>query len=153
MSRTSLFDSPAKPPADMEFFLRMVPPKATHHAKRIVKRGNFHSMADKPELVRARGSLQDELRPYQPPAPIEEAVRLTLEFTWDWLKGTSQRERAKGRIYKTTKPDCTNAAKTLEDCLVQLLFIKDDAQVAELVVRKFLGDNVGIRVVIERLGV
>jgi Holliday junction resolvase RusA-like endonuclease len=59
--------------------------------------------------------------------------------------------RALGRVPHTSKPDCSNVLKTLEDRLVALRFIGDDANVVEVTVRKFWGDEPGIRISITPL--
>jgi hypothetical protein len=63
-------------PADLSFFVSCVPPKVGHHHKQIVKKGAFHSLADKPELVAARQSWLSMIQPFRPPAPILGAVSL-----------------------------------------------------------------------------
>jgi Holliday junction resolvase RusA-like endonuclease len=133
------------------FFVSCVPPTTSHHHKRIVRVGQFARLADKPELVAAKAMLDSVLLPHQPHAPVEGPVRLVLEFTWPWRKSEAKRTRALGRIPHTSRPDCSNVLKTLEDRLVALRFIEDDSRVVEVTVRKFFGDQPGIRVVIERV--
>jgi Holliday junction resolvase RusA-like endonuclease len=135
----------------LSFHLRCVPPKTSHHAKRIVRIGRFSRMADKPELVAAKETLDGLLLPHQPPAPLVGPYRLSLEFVWPWRASETKRQREKGRVPMTSKPDCSNLAKTLEDRLVQLRFMADDAGVVDLRVTKFWGDEPGIRVSIEAL--
>jgi Holliday junction resolvase RusA-like endonuclease len=135
----------------LAFFVPCVPPTANHQRKRIVRIGQFARLADKPELVAAKAMLDSVLLPHQPHAPVEGPVRLVLEFTWPWRKSEAKRTRALGRIPHTTKPDCSNALKTLEDRLVALRFIEDDSRVVDVTVRKFFGDQPGIRVLIERV--
>lgn len=133
------------------FFVACIPPTANHQRKRIVRVGNFTRLADKPELVAAKAMLDSVLLPHQPHAPVDGPVRLVVEFTWPWRKSEAKRTRALGRIPHTTKPDCSNALKTLEDRLVALRFIEDDSRVVDVTVRKFFGDAPGIRVLIERV--
>jgi Holliday junction resolvase RusA-like endonuclease len=132
----------------IDFFMPCDPPTASHHAKQIIRLGKFYSLADKPELKAARKMLEKLMMPHRLPAPITGAVTLTLEFTWPWRSGDSKRARAQGRIPKPTRPDCSNVAKTTEDRLVKMGFLEDDGQVVELIVRKWVGDRPGIRVVI-----
>lgn len=133
------------------FFIACVPPKTSHHAKKIVRMGGFSRMADKPELVEAKAMLDNLLQPFQPETPLTGAVTLTLTFTWPWLKGHSKRFRGFGPQPHTSRPDCSNLAKTIEDRLVKLLFLQDDNAVADLRVRKFWGDKPGIAVEIRPL--
>ena len=135
------------------FQVACVPPTANHQRKKIVrlkmKDGrSFSKLADKPELVAAKGMLDSILMPFQPLAPIAGAVAMTLEFTWPWLKSHSKKVRQLGRIPHTSRPDCSNATKTLEDRLVALRFLEDDKAVVDLRVRKWWGDEPGIAVTI-----
>lgn len=135
----------------IEFFVQCVPPTANHQRKRIVRIGNFTKLADKPELVAAKSMLDSALYPHQPATPIAGAVRMHVEFTWPWRKSETKKRRALGRVHHTTKPDSSNAIKTLEDRLTALSFITDDKAVADLRVLKFWGDTPGIYVRIESL--
>ena len=130
----------------MEFFCHCIPPKATHHSKKIVRVHRWHRLADSDALVSAKDTIDAVLLPHQPREVIAGAVELTLEFIWPWPAGTSKRMRAQGRALKTTKPDCSNVAKTLEDRLVALRFIEDDAKVVAIHVAKYIGEIPGIRV-------
>jgi Holliday junction resolvase RusA-like endonuclease len=138
----------------IEFFLVCVPPQASHHAKKIItiktRDGRqFHKLGDKPELQATKQMIDNLLVPHRPLSPQRGAVTLTLEFTWPWRAGESQRTRARRLIPRTSRPDCSNLAKTTEDRLAALRFLEDDNQVVELVVRKFFGDHPGIGILIE----
>jgi Holliday junction resolvase RusA-like endonuclease len=130
----------------MEFFLSCVPPKATHHAKKIVRVGRFTRLADTDNLVVAKETIDGLLREHRPPHPIGGPVVLALEFTWPWRAKDSAGARARGRIPHDVRPDCSNLAKTTEDRLVALRFLEDDGQVVALLVRKWFGEPAGIRV-------
>jgi Holliday junction resolvase RusA-like endonuclease len=136
-------------PCWITFNVPMVPPKTTHHSKRIVRVGQFSKLADTEALTTAREILIAGFRPFRPAAPLEGPLKLHLDFEWPWRKGDSKKKRAGGRIPCTVKPDCTNAAKTAEDILVLLGFMHDDNQVTELHVTKFIGGNPGITVHLE----
>lgn len=133
----------------IEFFLVCVPPTANHQNKRIVRMAKWHKLADAPELVAAKEMIDGLLTPHRPLLPQLGPVTLTLEFTWPWRAGESLKTRARRLIPRTSRPDCSNIAKTTEDRLTALRFINDDNQVVELVVRKFFGDHPGIGVLIE----
>jgi Holliday junction resolvase RusA-like endonuclease len=132
----------------MRFHLACVPPKTSHHAKKIVRVGNWTRLADKPELVAAKAMLDSLLLEHQPEAPLDGPVCLSLAFTWPWLASDSKRTKAIGRAPHTSRPDCSNVAKTLEDRLVALRFIGDDNQVVDLRVTKWRGDHAGIDITI-----
>ncbi len=135
----------------IEFFLPCIPPKATHHSKRIVRVGRFHRMADSPALNDAKDMLDALLVAYRPHAPLTGPVALSLEFTWPWPTSATKKLRALGRTFKATKPDCSNLAKTIEDRLVALRFMEDDAKVCVLTVSKFVGDDAGISVRLQQV--
>lgn len=128
------------------FCVACIPPTTTHHKKRIVKIGQFSRLADKPELVAAKAMLDSLLLPHQPAAPLTGPVSLRLEFAWPWLGKHSKKVRASKRIPHTSRPDCSNLAKTLEDRLVALRFMEDDNAVVDLQVRKWWSDEPGITV-------
>lgn len=130
----------------MDFFLPCVPPTANHHAKKIVRVGRWTRLADHDRLVAAKDMIDALLVPHRPPAPLSGPVVLSLAFTWPWRSSDSQRVRARGRLPRTTRPDCSNLAKTTEDRLVALRFLEDDGQVVALIVRKWFADVPGIRV-------
>lgn len=127
----------------------MVPPKTSHHNKKIVRMGKFSRLADSPELKSARATWFAALQPFQPAAPLEGAVRLELAFTWPWRK--SDRRGVTDRIPYPSRPDCDNLAKTVADCMASLCFFRDDAQVVDLHVSKWLGEHPGLEFSVWRL--
>lgn len=131
---------------DLSFFVACVPPKVSHHHKKIIKRGGFYSLGDKPELQQAKGSLDAWFYPHQPPAALGGPVVLDIELTWPWLAGDSKKTRALGRIPHDSKPDWDNAAKGIADCLARLRFIDQDSRVVDGRVRKWRGDTPGIAI-------
>lgn len=133
------------------FRVACVPPTTTHQHKKILriklKDGRqFTKFGDRPELTNAKAMLDSLLLPFQPEAPISGPVSLSIGFTWPWLKSQSKRIKSMGRIPHTSRPDCSNLAKTFEDRLVALRFIEDDNAVVQLIVRKWWGDEPGISV-------
>jgi Holliday junction resolvase RusA-like endonuclease len=130
----------------MEFFLSCVPPKATHHAKKIVRVGKFSRLADNDKLVIAKETIDTLLLAHRPPHPMRGPTVLALEFTWPWRLKDKAGARARGRIPCDVRPDCSNLAKTTEDRLVALRFLEDDGQVVALLVRKWFGEPAGILV-------
>jgi Holliday junction resolvase RusA-like endonuclease len=131
-------------------FLPCVPPKTSHHAKRIVKIGRFSRLADRPELVEAKDTIDALLLRHQPASPIggDGPLVLDIELTWPWLKSDSKKARACGRIPHDTKPDWDNAAKTLTDRLAALRFIAQDSRIVDGRVRKWRGDQPGIGIAV-----
>lgn len=137
----------------IRFHLPCDPPTANHQRKKIVRiktrdGRQFTKLADKPELLAAKSTLDALLLPHQPAAAIEGPVRLVIEYTWPWLSAHGKRIRGLQRIPHTSRPDLTNVTKTLEDRLVALRFIEDDRKVVDLVVRKWWGSSPGIEIAI-----
>jgi Holliday junction resolvase RusA-like endonuclease len=130
----------------IDITLACIPPKTSHHAKQIIRRGRFARLADTPALNQAKDTLDAMLVPHQPPEPVRGDARLHVEFTWPWLVSDPKRVRAAGRIYHGKRPDCSNVLKTLEDRLVKLRFLEDDGQVVEVRVSKYRGAEPGIRI-------
>lgn len=126
--------------------LACIPPTVSHHHKRIVRVGRFSRLADKPELVAAKATLDALLLPHQPAQPVAGPVALVLAFTWPWRASEPHKRRVLGRVPHTSRPDADNLAKTLTDRLVALRFLEDDAAVADLHVTKWWGDTPGIAV-------
>lgn len=130
----------------LAFFVPCVPPKANHQRKAIVRIGGFARLADKPELVAAKGMLDSLLYPHRPAVALAGPVVLTVEWTWPWRAGEPKKTRALGRVPHTSKPDLSNALKTLEDRLVALRFVEDDRSIVRVEMQKWWGDEAGIRV-------
>ena len=86
---------------------------------------------------------------YAPQSPITEPIKLTVEFAFPWRASEPLKRKALGRAPHTSRPDCSNIIKIIEDVLTKLGFWKDDSLIADLCVRKFWGDQVGITVRIE----
>lgn len=135
----------------MIFRLACIPPTASHHRKRIVRIGGFARLADKPELVAAKATLDALLLPHQPAQPVAGPVALSLVFTWPWRASEPKKRRAAGRLPHTSRPDLDNLAKTLTDRLVALRFLEDDAAVSDLRLSKWWGDEPGITIAIDPL--
>jgi len=134
----------------MTITLPCIPPKTSHHAKRIVRVGGFSRLADKPELEDAKATLDALLLEHRIPAPIggDGPVVVDIQLTWPWLTGDAKKVRALGRIPHDTKPDWDNAAKTLCDRLVKLRFLSQDSRIVDGRVRKWRGDAPGIVITI-----
>ena len=128
----------------IEFFLPMLPPTATHQEKavRVVKgKPVFY---DPPELKAARAKLTAHLAGRRPERPMEGAVRLAAK--WCFPRG-----RHGGGEYRITRPDTDNLQKLLKDCMTELKFWKDDAQVACEICEKFWAEVPGIYVWAEEI--
>lgn len=128
----------------MEFFMPMIPPTATHQEKkwRVVK-GKPVSY-DPPEVLAARSKLTDHLAGHKPVHHLEGAVRLLVK----WCFPRGQHEDGE---YRITKPDTDNLNKLLKDCMTDVGFWKDDAQVSSEICEKFWAEVPGIYVCVEEI--
>jgi len=127
-----------------------IPPKTTGQAAaRIMKRrdgtmfvGKFASGKGKA----AQNDLMTLLMPHRPERPLEGALHVRVTWRYPWRKSESKRIRALGTAPCTTRPDADNIAKMVLDCMTRLAFWTDDGQIAELVVRKYWGNESGIHI-------
>ena len=88
-------------------------------------------------------------------AKFEQGVSLKMNITAYFAvpKSTSKKKRAqmlKGSIRPTKKPDADNIAKVIADSLNGLAY-HDDAQLVDVVVCKFYGENEGVAVEIQEV--
>jgi len=139
----------------MTLWLPCVPPKTSHHRKKIIRiggRGGRLALADMPTLNRAKTTLEALLAPHCPATPLSGPVALSLVFIWPWVSSdrTGIKQHAtNGRVWHDRRPDLSNLVKTIEDRMVRLGFMLDDGQVVQLQVKKFRGDTPGIWVQLE----
>jgi Holliday junction resolvase RusA-like endonuclease len=130
------------------FFVPCVPPKTSHHAKRIVRRGAHFGLADTDRLNDAKDLLAALFVPFRPATPYTGPLVLEIDLTWPWLKSDSKRVRSREQIPHDTKPDWDNAAKGICDCLAKLRFLEQDSQIVDGRVRKWRGDEPGIEILL-----
>jgi Holliday junction resolvase RusA-like endonuclease len=136
------------------FHLPIIPPKTTSQGagKRIVIIKSKATGKHRPLFFKnqkAKAAEQDFLilcKPFAPPTPIEGPVCLKVDFVWPWRASEPQWRKELGRVHHTSKPDCSNIIKILEDCLTKLRFWNDDGQVSIEHISKAWGDEVGIYV-------
>ena len=130
-------------------FLSCVPPSVTHHAKKRVTRlmrggRRVPSLADNPELVRAKHELDWLLKPFRPAAPLVGAVWFDVVFVWPWLSRHTAKVRAGVRVPHVSKPDLDNLVKVLADRMAAARFFECDQRIVSLRARKFWGPRPGI---------
>ena len=119
----------------MKIFLLMNPPTVTAQEKKVTMVKN-RPIFYKPEKVkRAKEELITHLRPFKPDAPFENAIE--LHVVWLFPKG----KRHKHNEWRITKPDTDNLQKMLKDCMTEIGFWKDDAQVVKETVEKRWSDE------------
>lgn len=132
----------------MDFFMEMRPPTATaqEHSVKVIKgRPVFF---DPPNVRDAKALLMGHLAKHKPEKPMEGALELTA--MWLFPKGKNH----KNGKWRKTKPDTDNLQKLLKDCMTEVGFWKDDAQVvSEKVQKRWSDDPTGIYIEIRELEV
>src|SRR5574344_626083 len=130
----------------MKLFLLMEPPTVTAQQAKVAVVGN-RPMFYKPEKVKAaRQMLIRHLKPFKPPSPYEGAIE--LHVVWLFPKGKSHKHNE----WRITKPDTDNHQKMLKDCMTDVGFWKDDAQVVKETVEKRWSDEpTGISIEMDKL--
>lgn len=129
----------------ISFFLPMKPPTVTHQQKAV------HVVKGKPvhyepaRLKAARSKLMGYLGQHTPAAPLCGAVRLVTKWCFPIAGKHEDGE------WKITRPDTDNLQKLLKDCMTDLGYWKDDAQVASEVVEKFWAEQPGIYIAVQEL--
>lgn len=129
----------------ISFFLPMKPPTVTHQEKAVAVVNGKPVVYEPAELKAARSKLMAHLGQHAPLAPLQGAIRLGVKWcfpiTGDHVDGE----------WKTTKPDTDNLQKLLKDCMTELGYWKDDAQVASEIVEKFWAKVPGIFITAQEL--
>lgn len=115
----------------IEFFMAMEPPTITAQEHKIVIRNGRPVFYDPPELMTARQKLTDYLALHRPDKKIRGPVELVV--TWCFPTPNDRLDSQ----YKITKPDTDNLNKLLKDCMTQLGFWNDDAQVCREIIEKY----------------
>lgn len=128
-----------------EFFMAMIPPTITHQEKEVAVVNGKPIFYEPPELKAARAKLMAHLGKYTPQKAYNGPVRLTVKWCFPITGNHTDGE------YKYTKPDAGNSNKLLEDCMEDLGFYKNDAQIASLIVEKFWTKLPGIYIKIEEV--
>ncbi|RYG35685.1 MAG: RusA family crossover junction endodeoxyribonuclease [Burkholderiales bacterium] len=133
------------------FHLPIIPPKATSQGagKRIVIKDGKPLFFKNDKATTAEHDLTLLCSQHAPKQPIEGPISLKIDFVFPWRKSEPKKRVALGRVPHTSKPDCSNLVKMIEDCLTKLGFWADDGQVADLHVSKAWGRAVGIYVAIQ----
>ena len=129
----------------IRFFLPTKPPTVTHQEKSVHVVNGKPVFYEPAELKAARSKLMANLAKNKPSLPLQGAVRLIVKWCFP-ITG-----KHKDGEYKYTKPDTDNLEKMLKDCMTELGFWKDDAQVASEIVEKFWAEIPGIYIYAQEL--
>lgn len=136
----------------VEFEISELAPTTTHQAKKIVRHGAYHSLADTPELIAAKRFWAEKMRPYIPDIPLTAPVRLSVAVVWPFrCSDPKYITEAHELVPCTVTPDCSNVVKTIEDQLVKLGFIENDQGNSSLIVNKYWGSDPYVYISLEEL--
>ena len=127
-----------------QFFMAMDPPTVTHQEKKIGVRSGKPYLYEPAEVRAARSKLTAHLGQHKPEKSMKGAVRLVVK--WCFPRGKHEDGE-----YRTTKPDTDNLQKLLKDCMTDVGFWKDDAQVASEICEKFWAEVPGIWIHVEEI--
>jgi len=130
----------------MKIFLLLDPPTITAQENKVAL-VNHKPIFYKPEkLKQARRILITHLKPFKPEKPMEGPLELNV--IWRFPKGKKHRHYE----WRVTKPDTDNLEKMLKDCMTEVGFWIDDAQVVVEHVEKLWSDDpTGISIEIKLL--
>lgn len=128
----------------IEFFLPMEKiPTTTHQQKKVNVRNGKPIFYEPEELKNARAKFESLLSRHVPPDKLKGPIRLTVKWCFPMIEGVRSGQ------YKTTAPDTDNLQKLFKDCMSEVGFWKNDAQVASEIAEKFWSEVVGIYVRVE----
>lgn len=124
----------------MEFFISCNPPTATAQEKKVAVRNGKPIFYEPAKLKKAKRQLIGWLAPNAPESPMAGAVYLEVHWYFQCTKAHPDGS------WRTTKPDTDNLEKMLKDCMSQVGFWKDDAQVVYEKVEKKWSSMPGIKI-------
>ncbi|WOO40389.1 RusA family crossover junction endodeoxyribonuclease [Rubellicoccus peritrichatus] len=123
----------------------MKPPTATHQEKQVMVENGKPIFFEPPKVKEARAKLMAHLGQHVPRSSMTGPLRVIVKWCFP-LTG----KRSHGQ-FKDTRPDAHNLNKLLFDCMTDLKFWNDDAQVASEIIEKFWSEKPGIFIQIEKL--
>lgn len=97
-----------------------------------MKRANFRNRTffEGKDIKAAREFYLAEIGTEAPETPFNGPISVSVEFYY------SIKDKRKKGQFKTSRPDCDNLVKLLLDCMTQLRFWNDDAQISILRIKK-----------------
>jgi len=131
--------------SELQFFMPMKPPTATHQEKQVDTRGKKPRFFEGDRLADARAKLTAHLSKHRPKKPLLGA--LLCHVKW----GFSTTKKHLHHTWKVTTPDTHNMDKLLFDVMTKLGFWKDDRFVVQEMIEKFYDKAPGISILIREL--
>lgn len=141
-----MIDSPEFSP--LAFRLNIVPPTVTAQTKRaVVIPGKGVRFFPSPALKKAEELLARYLAAFRQPAPMLGPVECRLTLVWPYRLSEKASVKKSGQVVPHySRPDLDNLSKIYVDALVKAGFLKDDGQIASLILKKGWGpeESVGV---------
>ena len=129
----------------MNFRLKMIPPTTTAQMHKVGVRNGKPYFYDPPEVKDTKQKLMAHLCQHVPDEPMEGPLMLTVDWIWP------ANAKHKHNSWRDTKPDTDNLQKLLKDCMTELGFWKDDAQVVvETICKYYSNDIAGICIILNK---
>lgn len=120
---------------------------------RFARMGNFVTTYDPRKSADYKQLVYLEACKVKPGKPLEGALSMTVRAYRQIPKSYSKAKRVKaisGELRPTTKPDCSNLCKGIEDTLNGIIY-KDDSQIISLQVEKWYSEDPRVEVEIEEV--
>lgn len=130
----------------IDMLLAIDPPTITAQQKGVKVINGHPWFYEKPEVKRARREVEWAMKRYVPDTPLQGPVHLTV----NWGIATKDKKKLR-QGYKDTRPDLDNMLKLLQDCLTEMRFFNDDAQVVSLQASKVWSEKGFIEISIREL--
>lgn len=141
-----------------EFFIPCEPPKATWQSglsilkKRIGRKViNFVGTPAGASSAQAKKLLALILRKHKPEQPLQAPVCLHVCYVYPYSKSLPKYKKQNPLEWHTTKPDCSNIVKLIEDVMQELGYFSDDAGNAKVIIEKYNGNQSGIYISLHEL--
>lgn len=136
--------------AEHRFRIDCIPPKCTSQGKRAVRIGDgirFFKSKNYEQAEESMTVLFNQHRPEQKfgPQPLHVSIKVVYPFRKSEKKSVI---KAGVNIPMTSKPDCDNISKMILDVMTKLAWWEDDAQVTQLHIEKWWGQDPGIDITI-----
>ena len=105
------------------FKLNCNPPTATAQMKKVSVVNGMPRFYEPKQVKEAKQLLMNLLSEHAPQEKFDGAIKLSV--TWCFPRNKTHKHKE----YRITKPDTDNLEKLLKDCMTQVGFWNDDAQV------------------------
>lgn len=138
----------------IEFFVHWVvrPKQSVRH--RIVRPGKgapFVQSYQPAALRQNEAELIATMQQHRPSKPLSGPIAAIYEFHYPWRSNEPQKNKARGCIPKTTRPDLGQLDKQIEDCLERGGLIANDSMIWRRTSSRFWSGQQGVRIRLEEI--